>query len=83
VPAVFLMTGFANGGEAAFRGFLQTCYHRPCDDLSQPINWAAGAKFVRINYEVTRELTDAPKRPTWNAGDFFGEKYGRGPQRQP
>jgi Zn-dependent M28 family amino/carboxypeptidase len=75
VPAVFLMTGFANGGEKAFRSFLANCYHKPCDDLSQPIDYVAGAKFARINYEITRELTDMAKRPTWNAGDFFGEKY--------
>jgi Zn-dependent M28 family amino/carboxypeptidase len=75
VPAVFLMTGFANGGEKAFRSFLANCYHKPCDDLSQPINYVAGAKFARINYEITRELADMPKRPTWNKGDFFALKY--------
>lgn len=75
VPAVFLMTGFANGGEVAYRSFLANCYHKPCDDLSQPIDYVAGARFVRINYEITRELTDMAKRPTWNKGDFFAEKY--------
>lgn len=79
VPAVFLMTGFANGGEAKFRGFLKDCYHKPCDNLSQPINYAAGAKFARINYEITRELADAADRPRWNRGDFFGAKFGAGP----
>jgi hypothetical protein len=76
VPAVFLMTGFANGGEAQFRDFLAKCYHKPCDDLSQPISYAAGARFARLNYEIARELADAPERPAWNRGDFFGEKFG-------
>jgi Zn-dependent M28 family amino/carboxypeptidase len=75
VPAVFLMTGFANGGEAKFRDFLANCYHRPCDDLSQPIDYAAGAKFARLNYEITRELADADQRPLWNKGDFFAMKF--------
>lgn len=75
VPSVFLMTGFGNGGEAKFRSFLKDCYHKACDDLSQPIDYEAGAKFARINYEITRELTDAPRRPTWNAGDFFGGRF--------
>ena len=83
IPAVFLMTGFANGGEAQYRSFLAHCYHRPCDDLSQPIDYLAGAKFARLNYELTRELSDMPKRPAWNPGDFFGEKYRSGAQRQP
>ncbi len=83
VPSVFLMTGFANGGEAAFTSFLANCYHKPCDDLSLPIDWNAGARFVRINYELTRELAEARKRPTWNKGDFFARKYAAGLQRQP
>ena len=76
IPAVFLMTGFQNGGEAKFRRFLATCYHRPCDDLSQPIDYAAGAKFARLNYEIARELADMETRPLWNVGDFFGGKFG-------
>ena len=75
VPSTFLMTGFQNGGEAKFRGFLASCYHRPCDDVSQPIDYLAGAKFARINYEIARELADADARPKWNKGDFFGTKF--------
>ena len=75
VPAVFLMTGFQNGGEAKFRGFLAGCYHHPCDDLSQPIDYLAGAKFARLNYEITRELADGDARPLWVKGDFFGNKF--------
>ncbi len=77
VPAVFLMTGFANGGEKQFKEFLETCYHRPCDDTSQQIDYRVGAKFAEINYEIARELADATARPTWKPGDFFGGKFGR------
>jgi Zn-dependent M28 family amino/carboxypeptidase len=77
VPAVFLMTGFANGGEKQFREFLETCYHRPCDDTSQKIDYQAGAKYARINYEITRELADGDRRPAWKPGDFFGGKFGK------
>jgi len=75
VPSTFLMTGFQNGGEAKFRGFLAKCYHKPCDDLSQGIDYAAGAKFARINYEIAREIADADERPKWNKGDFFASKF--------
>lgn len=77
VPSTFLMTGFQNGGEAKFRGFLAGCYHKPCDDLGQGLDWAAGAKFARINYEIAREIADADARPLWNKGDFFGTKFAR------
>jgi hypothetical protein len=69
------MTGFQNGGEEKFRSFLAGCYHRPCDDISQPIDYAAGAKFARLNYEIARDLADAEARPLWNRGDFFAAKF--------
>jgi Zn-dependent M28 family amino/carboxypeptidase len=75
VPSVFLMTGFKNGGEKAFKDFLAKTYHRPGDDLNQPIDYQAAAKFALVNYEIAHELADAPKRPTWNTGDFFGSIF--------
>jgi hypothetical protein len=71
VPSVFLMTGFAGGGEKAFRDFLATHYHKVSDDLTQPIDWRAGAKFARINYLIAREIADAPQAPQWNPDSFF------------
>jgi hypothetical protein len=29
-----------------------------------------------VNYEIARELVDAPERPRWNPGDFFGDLFG-------
>ncbi|HWH17363.1 MAG TPA: M28 family metallopeptidase [Allosphingosinicella sp.] len=75
IPSVFLMTGFGNGGEEKFTGFLRTNYHKPSDDLSQPIDWQAGAKFARINYLIAREIADAPQAPRWYQGSFFGDTF--------
>jgi len=61
VPAVFLATGFANGGEAATKFFMKNNYHKPSDDLSQPIRYDVGAKFARLNYAITRELADGAR----------------------
>jgi hypothetical protein len=72
---VFLITGFANSGEAAFRDFMANHYHKPSDDLTLPIRYDVGVKFARLNYEITRELADATTRPSWNKGDFFGDKF--------
>ena len=77
VPSVFLMTGFKNGGEKGFKDFLATHYHKPNDDLSQPIDYQAAARFALVNYEIARELADAPARPSWNKGDFFGNLFGK------
>lgn len=75
VPSVFLSTGYANGGEAAWKAYEDAHYHDPSDDLNQPIDWAAGAKFARLNYLIARELADGPVDPEWYAGDFFGNKF--------
>lgn len=75
VPALFLMTGFGNGGEKRFRRFLDKDYHQPSDDLNQPFDWVAGAKFARLNYRIIREIADAPAAPLWYEGDAMGQLY--------
>jgi Zn-dependent M28 family amino/carboxypeptidase len=73
VPAVFLMTGFKNGGEQKFTGFLGTDYHKPTDDMKLPFDWNAGAKFARINYLIASEIANAPQAPRWYSDSFFGK----------
>jgi Zn-dependent M28 family amino/carboxypeptidase len=77
VPAVFLATGYANGGEAATKFFMKTNYHKPSDDLKQAIRYDVGAKFAALNFAITRELADGA-RPYWNKGDFFAARFARG-----
>ncbi|HEY0131100.1 MAG TPA: M28 family metallopeptidase, partial [Allosphingosinicella sp.] len=81
VPSVFLMTGFANGGREKFTDFLSTHYHKVSDQLSLPIDWRAGAKFARINYEIAREIADAPQAPRWYADSFFGKALAPGREK--
>ncbi|MGR4890736.1 M28 family metallopeptidase [Sphingopyxis sp. LARHCG72] len=76
VPSIFLMTGFGNGGGEKFKGFLSGCYHQPCDNLAQPIDYRAAAKFAKLNFELTRALADAAEAPRWNPGNLFGTRYG-------
>jgi len=77
VPAVFLITGFANGGKAAFTDFMAHHYHKPSDDMNLPLRFDVAAKFARLNYEITRELAENPVKPFWNKGDFFGGKFAK------
>ena len=74
IPSVFLMTGFEGQGAEKFRGFLATNYHQPSDDLKQPIDWQAGARFAEINYRIAREIADAPQAPRWNSDTFFAPR---------
>ncbi len=75
VPAVFLATGKMDDG-GNYDGFLANHYHKPSDQMDLPINWQSGLKFVALNEAITRALADAPARPLWNKGDFFGLLYG-------
>ncbi|MBU6373558.1 MAG: M20/M25/M40 family metallo-hydrolase [Alphaproteobacteria bacterium] len=77
VPSVFIKTGYANGGKEADDSFRGSRYHRPGDDLTQAINYDAGAKFAKVNYEIAKALANAPERPKWRDGDFFGTRFGK------
>jgi Zn-dependent M28 family amino/carboxypeptidase len=76
VPSVFLMTGFEGEGRTHFTGFLEEQYHSAEDDLSQPFNWAAGARFAQLNYLIAREIANEPQAPLWYADSFFGVTLG-------
>nr|WP_206242886.1 M28 family metallopeptidase [Novosphingobium terrae] len=75
VPAVFLATGYGNGGAAQWTQFMKTTYHKPGDDLSQPINWRAGARFAEANWRITSAMADSDTPPLWYKGDFFGNLF--------
>jgi hypothetical protein len=83
VPAVLLMTGYANGGAAAWGSYLGKVYHSPQDDLSQKIDWDAGARYALLNYRISRAMADAPGRPVWLKGDYFGDLFDPAGPRAP
>ena len=75
VPSVFLATGYANGGEAAWGEHFAKNYHRPSDDMSNALNFDAAAKFATLNVGIALRLANADQRPLWNAGDFFARQF--------
>jgi hypothetical protein len=82
VPAVFLVSGYTSSdpaidGQALWQGFLQKHYHQPDDDLNQPVDWPSAERFTRANVRIGYSIAQEPARPTWNEGDFFGEKFAR------
>lgn len=81
VPSIFLITGHANGGEAKWKEFFATIYHKPNDDLSQPIDWRAGARYAQLNHRIARAIADADERPLWYEGDYFGDSFAPGQKR--
>jgi hypothetical protein len=55
----------------AQRTFMRNCYHQPCDDASQPIQYGDAARLARLNAHLGQLLGNADARPRWHAGDFF------------
>ena len=43
-----------------------------------PFDWTAARAFVKMNYLVAKEIANAPDRPRWVKGDYFGTLY-KGP----
>lgn len=80
VPALMLGTG-RHGLEPgvdlapAWQEFLRTRYHRPNDDLAQPIDWPSAGAYAAFATELVREIARMPEAPTWHPGNFFGEKF--------
>jgi Zn-dependent M28 family amino/carboxypeptidase len=62
-------------GAKAEREWIKTHYHSPQDDMSQPLDFNAAAKYTRLNYAVGYAVANQDARPTWNPGDFFGKAY--------
>jgi len=82
VPSVFLVTGTKSmdgktDTQAIFEGFLQKHYHTPSDDTTLPIDYAAAARFTRLNFDIGERVANERERPRWHEGDFFGETFGR------
>ena len=76
IPAVSLEPGPKGPGKAAIADFLEHHYHEPSDQVTLPIDWSQGVRFVSINFAIARALADGDQRPVWNKGDFFGTLYG-------
>lgn len=57
--------------------WMRRIYHTPKDDLSQNIDFEAGARLTQFYFLIGLEVANADQRPGWNPGDFFGEKFGK------
>jgi hypothetical protein len=82
VPAISITNGFqkdgsATGGQALWQTWMHEKYHRPGDDMSQTMDFEAGEQFAKLNFLVTYLLAQDDKAPSWNPGDFFGDKFRR------
>jgi Zn-dependent M28 family amino/carboxypeptidase len=65
VPATGFIFGYQPGTEAErrYRLWYRTRYHHPADDVTQPMDFAAAAKFNLFFYNLVAAVADADQRP--------------------
>lgn len=51
-------------------------YHKPQDGLDGIFDFEAGKTYVQLNFLIGYKIAQAAERPTWNTGDYFGERFG-------
>ena len=79
VPAIAFMFGYDPGSheEARFRTWYRTRYHKPQDDIGQPIDFSAALAFNRFFDALTEHVADAPERPVMTPAATDGRLPGR------
>lgn len=65
IPATGFIFGYVPGTEAdhRYREWYRVRYHRPQDDVTQPMDFEAAGKFNRFFYKLAETLANAPTRP--------------------
>ncbi len=73
VPSVSLKVGFVKGSpeHEIVKRWRKERYHAPSDDLQQPIDFEAAAKFNSTYLRVVEAVANRPERPRWNPNSFF------------
>ncbi|HEX8838983.1 MAG TPA: M28 family peptidase [Sphingomicrobium sp.] len=70
IPATAFVFGYRPGSrsEQIYRQWYRTGYHKPQDDLKQPMDWKAAADFNRFFYQLVERVADQPAAPSWKPG---------------
>jgi len=76
VPAIGFIFGFDPGteAEARYREWYRVRYHRPQDDLTQPMDFDAATKFNSFFYKLTAAVANADARPSWTPASPYAPK---------
>lgn len=67
IAATGFIFGYKPGtdAETRYREWYQTRYHRPQDDLTQPMDFEAAGAFNRFFYALCERVADADDKPVW------------------
>jgi len=61
----------ANFGTTAFEQYNNEHYHRPSDEYHDDWDFGSMVQMAHFGLRLGTDIANAPKLPTWNAGDEF------------
>ena len=73
IPSLAFKFGYEFGSpeEKIRRDWVRDVYHKPNDDLKQPVDVEAAAKFNRVILNLLQRVANETARPRWNDASFF------------
>jgi Zn-dependent M28 family amino/carboxypeptidase len=73
VPALAFKVGYEKGSaeEKVAKSWLKERYHAPSDDLNQPVDLDAAARFNRILADLAQRIANRAHAPKWRHQSFF------------
>jgi len=73
IPALAFKFGYTPGSpeEQIQNEWLKTRYHAVSDDLSQPVNKEAAARFTEYLTALVKRIANEKSRPAWKKESFF------------
>jgi len=73
VPAVGFIFGYRPGSseEAIYRRWYAERYHSPADDIEQPWDPPAAARFNEFFGKVVEAVSNDDEKPKWRPGSQF------------
>ncbi|HEX5305825.1 MAG TPA: M28 family peptidase [Dyella sp.] len=76
IPATGFVFGYAPGSDAEkrYRHWYEVQYHRPQDDLAQPMDWTAAGAFNRFFYDLVAHVANADAAPHWKPGSALAPR---------
>lgn len=73
IPALAFKFGWVPDSpeQASFNDWVKTRYHKPSDDLSQPVDKVAAAQFTDLLAQLATRVANAADRPAWYPESSF------------
>jgi peptidase M28-like protein len=80
IPSIFPVAGVKSDdpkidAKKIEQNWEDNIYHSPLDNMDQPFDFEAGAKFARFALLCGYLVAQQPQRPVWNPHDFFGQHF--------